>query len=99
RRWSAHLKPTRGHLRPPLFFPSRERPLDAAWMDGGGESLGDLPSELRGPQRGLALSYGLEKVDDLGRQLVAAPWPALLRQQPGEPAFLKRALGLIEGRA
>jgi hypothetical protein len=66
-----------GHLS--FFFLSRERPLDASRMDGRGKSVGDPASQLRRPHGRLARLDGLEKGDDLGRQFVAAPRPALLR--------------------
>jgi hypothetical protein len=68
-------------------------------MHTGRKSLGDTARQLRWSQGRLALPYRLEKVDDVGRQLVAAPRPALLRQEPGQATLLKRALRLIERRS
>jgi hypothetical protein len=68
-------------------------------MHTGRESVGDTARQLRGTHGRLALAFGLEKRHDVGRELVAAPWPALLWQQAGHTTLLKRVLRLVKRRA
>ena len=65
-----------------FFFLSRERPLDAAGMDGDTEPVGDVLGQIARPECRIPRLRLLEDGDDLGGQLVAAVGPALLGQQP-----------------
>src|SRR5438034_7896523 len=84
-------------LSAPFFFLPRERPLDAPRMHRGREAIGHTAGQLSGLHGWLGVAQVVQKRDDLGGQLVAAPGPALLGQESRQATLLKRALYLIEG--
>lgn len=71
--------------------------LNAAGMHLQTESLLDRIGQLLNGERSIRRSLLGDELHDLGGQLVATLWPALVRKQTGKSVLAKSCLRLVEG--